>query len=185
MNLRIFIIAFALLTAMLSGCSSYPKILESWPSEMPPAHIFITEYNKDPENQAAQTVENYLTWVTRFYEGWVVYDRGWLNMAVELEEEITNPSDRQEALEKIHQIGLLIAPEWAREKESRYIKTGAVAEWGESLLEALSRGESLELMDLVIRDITLLESGDLISDDINIERYFPDLSDNEKDSFFF
>jgi len=182
MRLRIFIIALAVLMA---GCSSYPRIVDNWPSELPPANIFIDEYKKDLENQTGQSIENYLMWVKRFYKGWVVYDRGWLTMSAELKDRIKDPSKDKKAQEKIYQIGLLIAPEWAKEKESRYIKTNAVAAWGDSLLESLSRGESLELMDSVIKDIMLLEKGHLRPDAIDIERYFPDLAEDEKDGFFF
>lgn len=175
-----------MLPMILAGCASYPQIVENWSADMPPSRIFIAEYSRDVDNQAEQSIENYLMWVKRFYQGWVVYDRGWINMSAELSEEISDPVERKKAQEKIHQIGLLIAPEWAKEKESRYIKTSAVSEWGESLLEALSRGQVLELMDSVVKDIALLKGSELTSEEITIERYFPDLlAEDEKDGFFF
>ena len=182
MKQRVFSIAIVLLFA---GCASYPTIVDDWPSNLPDFRIFIDEYSADLDNQKDQSIENYLLWVKRFYQGWVVYDRGWLEMTDELKANINDPQERQIAEQKIHQIGLLIASEWAKEKESRYVKTGAVAAWGESLLKALSRGQALELMESVIQDIALLENGSLSSDEIEIERYYPDLAEGSEDGFWF
>lgn len=181
MTLRIFLIVAAM---MFSGCTSHPKIVEKWPPVMPPVHIFLQEYESDTENQAEQSLEAYLTWVKRFYQGWVVYERGWLKMSNDLAVSIDNEADLLLAEQKIHRIGLLIASEWAKEKDSRYIKTSDVSAWGESLLESISRGSILELMDLVIQDIDLLRQGQINSADIRIERYFPDMEEEEGGFFF-
>lgn len=182
MSLRVFLIV---LTFMLSSCASYPKVVSSWSSALPPVDIFLSEYESDIENQAEQSVKVYLTWIKRFYEGWVVYDNGWLNMSVELTSRVEDPSERQKVQEKIHELGLMIAPEWAKEKSNRYIKTKAVAAWGDSLLEALSRGDVMSLMESVVLDIERMKQGQLSSDDIRIERYFPDVEIDDDDSFFF
>lgn len=176
MDFRILIMTCLL---YLAACSHQPRAMHNWSPELPEVGIFLKAYEADQENQNAQSLENYLIWVKRFYQGWIVYDRGWLKMSSELEASIENEEKRVLASEKIQQIGLLIAPEWAKEKEGRYIRTRDVSVWGESLLEALSRGASIEFMNSVAADIALLRQGQIASDDIRIERYFPDLNDGE------
>lgn len=170
---------------LLTGCASYTRIVDTWPAELPPADYFVAAYEQDLDNQKVQSLRSYLIWVKRFYQGWVVYEKGWLPMSEDLVSRIDDHDKKSEAAAKIAEIGLRISPEWAKDKDDRYILTSTISEWGESLLESLSRGDSLELMDSVMADITLLERGQLAPEEITIERYFPDLKIDEDDDFFF
>ncbi|MFX4227546.1 MAG: hypothetical protein ACFHHU_06590 [Porticoccaceae bacterium] len=170
-----------MMTLTLAGCISYPKIATDWPGELPPVDLFVEAYENDLANQEVQSMEDYLLWVKRFYQGWVVYDNGWLKMSRNLAEQMP-VNQRSLASQQIAEIGLKIAPEWAKEKTDRYIFTDMVVVWGEALLEALDRGEVFEYMDSVEQDLKLLKKGQVKRQDIFMQRYFPDI---QEDSFLF
>jgi len=165
----------------LSGCVSYSRMANDWPSEIPPMDLFVEAYENDQANQEIQSMEAYLVWVKRFYQGWVVYDNGWLKVSQNLSESMP-VNERAAANHRIAEIGLKIAPEWAKEKTDRYIFTDMVVVWGEALLEALDRGEVFRYMDSVEQDLQLLSEGQIQRRDIFMQRYFPDI---QEESFLF
>lgn len=166
---------------ILAGCVSHVGVITDWHGELPPVEPFVEAYENDLANQEVQSMEDYLLWIKRFYQGWVVYDNGWLKMSRGLTEQM--PLDQRTiASQRIAEIGLKIAPEWAKEKKDRYIFTDMVAVWGEALLEALDRGEVFEYMDSVEQDLKLLKNGQIQRQDISMQRYFPDI---KEDSFLF
>lgn len=175
------IVTGLVIAMILSGCVSHIGVSTDWPGELPPVKLFVEAYENDQINQEVQSMEDYLLWVKRFYQGWVVYDNGWLKMSRDLVEQM--PSNQREAAsQRIAEIGLVIAPEWAKEKTDRYIFTDMVAVWGEALLEALNRGEVFEYMDSVEQDLKMLKNGQIQRQDIFMQRYFPDI---QEDSFLF
>ena len=179
--LRLSRFAPGLVLFVLFGCSSSPKVADDWPAEIPSRDLFIQVYESDASNQEVQTREDFLVWVKRFYQGWVVYDHGWLKISQDLLEKL--PMDqRPVASNRIAEIGLEIAPDWAKEMKDRYIFTNMVAVWGEGLLEALNRGKVFQYMDLVEQDLQLLEQRKITRQDISIQRYFPDI---QTDPFLF
>jgi len=179
--LRLSRIAPGLVFFVLFGCSSSPKVVDDWPAEVPPKDLFIQSYENDADNQEVQSREDYLVWIKRFYQGWVVYSHGWLKVSQDILEEL--PMDqREEARSQIAEIGLEIAREWAKEKQDRYIFTNMVAVWGEGLLEALNRGEIFQYMELVEQDLESLKQRNIVREDISIQRYFPNI---QTDSFLF
>jgi len=166
---------------VLFGCSSSPEVVDDWPAELPPKEIFIQSYENDADNQEVQSREDYLTWIKRFYQGWVVYSHGWLKVSQNLLEEL--PMDqRAAARDQIADIGLEIAREWAKDKMDRYIFTNMVAVWGGGLLEALNQGDIFKYMELVEQDLELLKRRNIVREDISLQRYFPNI---QTDSFLF
>ncbi len=169
-------IIVAVLLISLAGCASYYKMQMEWSEDLPPIDIFLEAYESDPANQQLQSLEEYLVWVKRFYQGWVVYNNGWLQMSDDLTSQMP-ANQRPLVRQRIAGIGLSIAPEWAKEKPDRYIFTNMVAVWGEALLEALERDEVLAYMDAVERDLQLLKAGQVGRQDISMQRYFPDIEE--------
>ena len=179
--LRLSRIVSGLVLIALFGCSGSPVTEDDWPVEIPPRELFVQVYENDAANQEVQSRKDYLVWVRRFYQGWVVYSNGWLKMSQDLVEEL--PMDQRAAANnRIAEIGLKIAPEWAKEKKDRYIFTDMVAVWGEGLLEALNRGDVFQYMELVEQDLELLKQRKIARQDIFLQRYFPDI---QTDSFLF
>ncbi len=172
-------------SALLTACASYQDIGSDWHQALPPVDIFVAAYESDDENAQIQAIEVYLLWVKRFYQGWALYENGWLKMSDDLARRIKDPAERRAAAAKIRRIGLLVAPEWAKEKDSRYITTSMIVVWGESLLESLDRGNPLRLMDAVLTDIDLLEGGQLDVEDISVERYFPSTATFNQEEFLY
>lgn len=165
----------------LAGCAGYSRVVDDWPDEIPSADLFVDVYENDLANQEVQSLEDYLVWVKRFYQGWVVYNNGWLKMSRNLSSQMPE-NQKDAASQRIAEIGLKIAPEWAKAKKDRYIFTDMVAVWGEALLEALDRGEVFQYMDSVEQDLQLLKEGQIQRQDISMQRYFPDI---QEDSLLF
>ena len=172
------------LVALLAGCASNTRIINSWPADLPPVDLFVSAYQADLDNQKVHSLENYLTWVKRFYQGWALSENGWNRMSEMLVSK-AKADEQARVNEKIQQIGLRIAPEWAKEKPERYIYTSTMSVWGDALLESVSREQIISLLDAVLTDLDLLEQDQLQPEDIRIERYFPDRAMNQQDDFFF
>src|SRR5690606_25037101 len=100
--------------------------------------------------------DNYLMWVVRFYQGWKIYPRGWLRMTNELLETVDDPQLVEQISIRMADLGQTICGEWAKKSDERRIYTSHVAAWGNALLEAMARGEELQLISSIQRDVDSL-----------------------------
>jgi hypothetical protein len=167
----VFLSAIFLFTA----CSSTQRsdsITTLWPTELPPKNYFLDYYQQDPTHQQVSTQENYLMWVKRFYFGWELYSRGWLQASEELAQTLTNENDRKQAKEKALLIGKLVGPEWAKDKNHRVINTRHLIIWGNALNESSLKQEQLMILEQILSDVNTLLERKMQPKDIASNRYY-------------
>jgi hypothetical protein len=174
------IIAIISLALLFAGCATQKRIDHGWPADIPPRSYFESVYAADTANQQVQSETDYLVWVVRYYEGWELYRRGWKKATNELLTNIDDPTETEYLTDKMAGIGRSIAGEWAKKSNRRVIHTRHVSVWGNALLEAVARGEELQLVDSIERDVNKLLDKKLPLDAITLERYYA-----RKDDDFF
>lgn len=143
----------------------------SWPSSLPPIEHYESIYAADASNQAVQTREEYLRWVVRFYKGWRLYQDGWEATTRDVLYGVEGETARKRMERKMAILGSLISAEWAKNSESRRIRTRELSIWGQALLKAMNRGAEEELIDQITRDVNALLSDRLDPSDVNLQRY--------------
>jgi hypothetical protein len=78
------------------------NVSESWPDNIPSRSYFVSYYGKDKEHQEVLNQNDYLRWVHRFYFGWELYRRGWLQATDELVQTLDDPQEKLIAQKKVH-----------------------------------------------------------------------------------
>ena len=156
----------------LLGCTVTPVQEIAWPENIPPRELYEQAWRADEQNRAVQDLDGYLRWVLRFYQGWPVYDYGWLDTTRDVLASADNPGDRNILRAQLFEMGKRISIEWSKDSDHRYIRTPTISAWGSALREATDRGEVAELMDRVFNDIDLLAARQLKVEEISLERYY-------------
>ena len=163
---------------LLTACATHTPVQRDWPQGAPSLAYFEQVYAEDLRNQQEQTLDEYLLWVKRYYEGWELYRRGWLDVTQDLVMQIESPPLADEVNTKMYSVGRAIAGEWAKKTNKRKIFTRHVAIWGNALVESMNRGEELKLINIVQRDVDHLLADKLPVDAITADRYYaPDEDD--------
>ncbi len=181
---KVFIIL--LLPLVLMACTN-PKKVDSialeWPSDIPKLSYYQNLYSQDTHNQAAQSEDDYLMWVKRFYKGWAGFSRGWLEVSDELVEGIN--SDRQVVVkEKLAVLGKEVSGEWAKKSDQRLIYSKNLSIWGNVLSEASYQENVESVIDHISEDVDLMMAKQLEPDAITMKRYFPNLDMEQEFSMF-
>lgn len=157
--------------SLLQACSLFRADLV-WPEGAYPREYFEAEYSSDVEAQQYQTRDNYLLWITRFYEGNALTP-GWLGLTEQLLERL-DESQHAEVSERMYQLGARIGREWAKDNEVRLLNTRNAAVWRDALRESAVRGDIHEYITQVENDVTAIMAGRLTHEDIFFERYYID-----------
>jgi hypothetical protein len=174
------LITLLLLITSVSACISTPPATADWPSNLPPREFYETAWADDTANQEVQSLNAYLRWVLRFYQGWPVYDYGWLDITGDVLASIEEPSEKQLVAERLIEMGQLISLEWSKDSPDRYIRTPTISTWGDALREAIEREEVQALTNKLFEDIDKLANQQLSISDITLGRYY----DTEEEDFF-
>ena len=148
----------------------------AWPEGIPSRHYFelSAKAKLAPEDPKFESkVGAYLVWIKRFYTGSIIYPLGWLEMTHLLLDSIEEPDERQEAADRLYELGRTIATEWAQDNSVSKIKSANIAAWGSALRTAADNNQQLEFIGKVEDDVAALLSGRLKSDAISRERYYP------------
>ena len=161
----------ALLVSLISACAMF-RPEPSWPAGAYPRSYFVAAFEEDEMAQEYQTLDNYLLWITRFYNGYSIAP-GWLNLTEQVLARLEEPQ-RSEVEERLYHLGGRIGSEWAKDNEVRLLDTGNAATWRDALIEALNQNDLDDYMDRVEEDVERLLAGELDSDDIYFERYYFD-----------
>ncbi|MEM7617528.1 MAG: hypothetical protein AAF195_04020 [Pseudomonadota bacterium] len=164
----------------LSACSTLP-LDSNWPDTIPQRSYFIDYYNQDRKHRQVVNQDEYLKWIHRFYFGWELYRRGWLQATDELVATINDSQQKAIAKEKSLLIGKLVAPEWAKNRAYRVINTKHIAIWGNAISESIVRGEQLAILDKILDDVTDLLARNIQPKEISKSRYY--LLENFGDDF--
>lgn len=172
------------LVLFIGACTTAPKS-DEWPSSMPPLTYLQAYYERDAENQQALSEKGYLTWVYRFYNGWELYSRGWLQATDELVDSLQTPEEKARGRILMEEIGFLVGPEWAKSDPYRTINTRHVALWGNVILQAMVADSQFPLLYQIRSDVHQLLDGDITSKTIVKNRYMVDdaFADANDDDF--
>lgn len=161
-----------LTTVLIAACSTAPSESQ-WPSNIPARSVFTDYYAQDHKHQEALNEQGYLTWVHRFYFGWELYRRGWLQATQELVDSLPTEEEKAIGKERMETIGNLIAPEWAKDKRYHLISTRHLSIWGNTLNDAVIHKEQLLKLDSILADVQGLLSKEIAAKEITAERYYP------------
>jgi hypothetical protein len=143
-----------------------------WPDDLPRYEYFLQEYQRDLVNTNTQNLDQYLTWVTRFYHGWELYPSGWNNIKHDLLLRIKDPQLAKDVNDKMDDLGLSISREWAKNNDTRVINTRHVSIWGNALLKSLEKGETLQIIERIASDVQDLIGKKISADVITENRFY-------------
>jgi hypothetical protein len=161
-----------ILIMILPACATLQSNQALWSADLPAQEYFVNEFQRDTVNHQQQTLDQYLTWVTRFYEGTELYPKGWNHITQALLLRITEAEQANEVKDKMQRLGLLISGEWAKNNQTRLINTRHVSIWGNALIKSLEQGETLELLARVSADVDDLLAQRLAADAITEGRFY-------------
>ncbi|NNM00506.1 MAG: hypothetical protein HKO62_07135 [Gammaproteobacteria bacterium] len=160
---------------LTASCATMPVPEEDWPGGIPGRSYFSRLYDDDPTNQAVQSRDEYLRWVTLFYQGTAIYPRGWKNISKDILAEV---EARRFGVvgAKLTYLGQMIAGEWSKDSRQRAIFNKTVSVWGDAIYVAADRNEIEAFIDKVIADVLALLDRELAPDAIVLSRYYEDVS---------
>jgi hypothetical protein len=155
----------------LAACVSIPRVTDL-PEHLPPVSWYVAAWQDDSANQQYQSLDEYLVWVRRFYEGFNIAP-GWDDLTRQVLERIP-ASDQEVVSSRLFELGRTISVEWAKSNEERLIDTRNAAVWRDALQEALSQGDLDNYLDRVDADVSAILAGSLAGEEIRFERYYVD-----------
>ncbi len=100
------LILLSALVFLATGCTFTDKDL-TWPEKAYPQEYFINVFQADEAAQQYQTQEDYLLWITRFYEGNNL-TVGWIGLTEQLLERIESEEHRAEVKGRVNRLGAKI-----------------------------------------------------------------------------
>lgn len=158
---------------LFAGCATVQKE-ENWPSDLPKRKVFTDSFKKQTaKGTTTISLNEYLTWIRRFYEGSVIYSLGWLKMT-EMTLESVEPSEQARFKRRMAELGEKISIEWVQDNNKRNIDSGALSAWGNSLVIAAERKELDSYLDLVEKDVEDLLQNKIKAKIIVQDRYYPE-----------
>lgn len=163
--------AFLCWALLLVGCAT-PSTDLGWPQAAAPRAQFEAAWQADADNRELQTLEDYLQWVERFYEGNNLVP-GWVGMTERLQERVPDGQWAQ-VQPQLLSLGAQIAAEWSKDNRVRRINTRCAAVWRDALQEALSRDDLDPFLGRLQSDVDAILSGNLDAEQIRFERYYID-----------
>lgn len=164
-------ICFLIILA-LTGCATHKAKESTWPEDLPPRAYFLDQYQNDLTNINRQHLDEYLTWITRFYQGWEMYPNGWNRMTQEILQQNKYRPTRNNIKLKLDRLGLLISGEWAKDNQTRLINTRHVSVWVKALLKSVDHDETLQIIGRVSADVNSLLTHNIAHDAITVDRYY-------------
>jgi hypothetical protein len=171
-----------LATLLIASCSSAPN-KDQWPNSLPSRAFFTDYYARDIANQQAITEHTYLTWIHRFYFGWELYSRGWLQATEEFEDSMKIAKDKPIAKRLMLETGRRIAPEWAKNKQHSVITTRHIVIWGNSINASIVNKNQMDTLTKIFNDVNALLERRMQPKEIIAERYYVTQAFSIQDDF--
>ena len=161
----------SILLILLSGCVASPRqAATDWPETLPPSSYFVKAYEGDRRNHEYQSLDEYLHWVRRFYEGTTLHPRGWNDITAEILEESDGAATAARK-RRLYKLGRDIAAEWAKASRINRVDNRHLAVWGIAAGRAIEENNIEETLDSITADLEGLLSQRLAPDDITAGRY--------------
>ncbi len=92
--------------------------------------------------------------------------------------EVEDPDERAELEAELYEAGRFIASEWSKDAETRKVRTRQLSIWGNAMREAVTRGETREMIEQIARDVDRLKAQHLTYSDITPGRYYAEDEDD-------
>ncbi|MHC4606433.1 MAG: hypothetical protein ACYTAF_05815 [Planctomycetota bacterium] len=163
-------IALLVLVPVLAAGCIYPEYREGeWPPGVPHKSYYLRLYNADRDNQKHQTVEEFLTWVIRFYKGYSIAP-GWHRVEKTLSQDLSNEEFSMLA-PRLAFLGQLISGEWAKHTDVRLIDTRMLSLWGGILRKAMKKKVLKRAIDVLHGDALAVLAGEVKGKEITRSRY--------------
>ena len=154
-----------------SGCSLVGLRLE-WPEDAYPRSYFEAAFMEDEMAQMYQSEQDYLLWITRFYNGYSIAP-GWLSLTEQVLERLEEPQ-RSAVAERLYHLGGRIGSEWAKHNTVRVLDTRNASVWRDALIASIDENDLDNYITRVEEDVESLLMGELDKEDIYFERYYID-----------
>jgi len=160
---------------ILSACQTLDTT-HNWPSELPNRQIFVDGFlqKRNTSDVDSQVLEAHLIWIQRFYQGTILYPNGWNKATSMFLKTIENDKKKSKLRRRMHLLGIDIACEWAQDNGIRNIDSTNIAVWASALREAASINDHEGYITKVEEDVAKLIAGEMRSNEIEFERYYPD-----------
>lgn len=163
---------FIAVAALFSGCSII-NTSESWPQTWPSKTYFTDYYQRKVDNHPYQEMDDYLNWVSVFYQGNAL-SAGWMELSEQVLLELPD-SKKTEYKRRMFTLGQRIGAEWALDNNVRLIDTRSASVWSDALFEAIALGELESFIHRMENDVNSILAGLLNKDDIAFTRYFDEV----------
>ena len=183
---NIYSLIILLMSVLLASCSAPVKegaLENNWPGDIPQYGYYEQLYLQDEDNQTVQTQDDYLTWVKRFFKGWIGFAKGWHDVSQQIVENVPT-QDHDTIRDQLADMGKRVSGEWAKKSKKRLIYTKDLAIWGDALSEALYHEQILETVQSIDRDINALLNKEITSNEITMDRYFSDQNVDQEFSMY-
>jgi len=163
----------------LSACASlHDGTADPWPVDLPPLGFFLAAYEQDTKLHEEQSLEEYLYWVRKFYEGTTLYPRGWNDITEDLLAAAGEGAPIEARERRLYRLGRGIAAEWSKANNVRLVDEGHLSVWGVAAGRAVNEGNVDETLDFIASDLEKLLAEELPTDAITADRYHePDPDD--------
>lgn len=171
-NLLIKTISLILLALLASGCTTVSQQKADWRQNWPERSYYEAQYAADVANQAAQSRDDYIKWVKRYYKGFAFYPEGWDWLTEAVLKEIEDYPQRLRLKDKMYSIGERISAEWAKSSDHRQINSKNLLVWADAVKRSVIAGEEELLADKISVDVDALLAGTLKTSDVRLTRYF-------------
>jgi hypothetical protein len=167
-------ISVLIMLLLMTGCATSDVDLQ-WPEGAYPRSYFEAAFQEDEAAREYQTRDNYLLWVTRFYNGYSLAP-GWLNLTAQVMARLEPQGAQRQAevRERLYHLGGRIGSEWAKSNEVRVLDTRNAAVWRDALIESINQNDLDNYMTRVENDVESMFAGELGREDIYFERYYVD-----------
>lgn len=163
--------SYLLLLCVIQACVSTPDY-QSWPSSIPPKQIFIDYCLK--QNDSCSTpakTEQHLVWVKRFYFGSILYPTGWNEMTGIVIDTLDPVKNKTKTRQRLNNLGLKIALEWAQDNSIRIINSRMLAIWANALRASTEEGQQIEFITQIESDVDDILSNVIKPSEITKEKY--------------
>lgn len=111
---------------------------------MPSEAFFERVYREDAKNRERQTLEDYMIWVLRFYEGYQI-NPGWKRVEEQIARDLTQ-DEYLLLLPKVSHLGQVVCAEWAKSNGTRRISVEHVVIW----IDVLKQGKKAKRLEATI-----------------------------------
>lgn len=138
---------------------------EPWPDEVPSRASYDRIWESDPRLRQAQTREQYLAGVLRFYSG-SVWIPGWNHRRSEILG-ILGPDHAAD----LDRLGFRLSSEGLKPESLRRISSRTLALWGDALRNARDPDQAESVLERIQDDVGRLVQGDLEPSAVTPQRY--------------